>query len=377
MPALTVLRALLAWWVVAFHIAPLAPFRFDQRSPLLFSGMLCVDGFFILSGFVLFSVYPVLLRRGRPDLLGRFYVARFARLYPLHVAVLCAFVALVLGCRVAHVSMSSLSAFTPRALAVQVFLLNGSLFPDVTGWNYPSWSVGAEVVAYLAAPVLFLLLGRLRPRQALLLALLLGTLLVALCSADMLLAAHRAVPRVLLEFSFGALSCRLVQRFRLQLLAARAPALAATFVLLAVAAAAGLHGAFVACLAALIALLSLRNELYRGLAGQAERLGLHLGETSYGVYLCHALVLTLWAGATTRLHLPVLHHPLPAALLLAATIQGMASALYWLVEIPMRNRIRAAWHIGVARQPAGPAWIHASGAEQGASLGLATESGGR
>ena len=61
---------------------------------------LWVDFFFVLSGFVIAHVYLDRLAGGMPVL--AFMGRRFARLYPLHLLMLLAFVACEVGLKVAH-----------------------------------------------------------------------------------------------------------------------------------------------------------------------------------------------------------------------------------------------------------------------------------
>jgi peptidoglycan/LPS O-acetylase OafA/YrhL len=84
--ALDGLRGVAAFAVVLYH------FRWSNHLTGPFqNGYLAVDLFFILSGFVIYANYSAL-----PDLRSalHFIWLRFFRVYPLHLAVLAAFVAL-------------------------------------------------------------------------------------------------------------------------------------------------------------------------------------------------------------------------------------------------------------------------------------------
>jgi peptidoglycan/LPS O-acetylase OafA/YrhL len=346
MPALTMMRAFLAWWVVLFHAAPLYPFGIDQQSLLLRCGVIRVDCFFVISGFVLFGAHPALIDRARPEALRSFFAARFARVYPLHLVMLCLFVLLVLGTHLAGIHLNNGQVFTVRALVNQVLLLHGSIFPDIESWNYPSWSIGAEAIAYLAAPVLFLLASRLSHREALLAMVLVGVTVIGLTEADRLTRPAMIAWRVLLEFSLGALMSRVVQRFHAPMLKVRPTALLA-----GAAGAAGFallpgHGLFFAALLWMIGFLSLRSAPHTGLSGRIEAVLLYLGETAFAVYICHAFVLTLWAGVAKRFDLGLLDHPLPAAIMLCVAIQLLATSLNRFIEVPARRAIRNALQEG-------------------------------
>ncbi len=86
---LTGIRAILAWWVVLLHILcndkMAAYFRFSR----VFSrGYLAVDGFFVLSGFILCHVYATSFSSVSLSQYRTFLVARLARIYPVHLFML-------------------------------------------------------------------------------------------------------------------------------------------------------------------------------------------------------------------------------------------------------------------------------------------------
>ncbi len=80
-------------------------------------GWMFVDFFFVLSGFVIGSSYGDRVREGFS--ISRFMWLRLWRVYPLHLFMLLMFL-------------------------VQIFV-----GPDAMSWNWPSWSIAAEVWAYL------------------------------------------------------------------------------------------------------------------------------------------------------------------------------------------------------------------------------------
>ena len=100
---LTSIRFFLALGVVLFHYQltwTLPP----EAAGLLNRARLGVDVFFILSGFILTHVY--LQGDAAPDY-RRFIVARFARIYPAHLFILLAMLALVLGADLAGVALQA------------------------------------------------------------------------------------------------------------------------------------------------------------------------------------------------------------------------------------------------------------------------------
>ena len=85
-------RGISALLVAAFHL-PVLSHQF--AIPLLRNAFLFVDFFFVLSGFVITHAYDSKLATGRQGV--SFMVRRFGRVWPLHMAVLLAFVAVELG----------------------------------------------------------------------------------------------------------------------------------------------------------------------------------------------------------------------------------------------------------------------------------------
>ncbi len=85
--ALDAIRGICALLVVLFHIPVYHALKGSQTFANL---QFCVDMFFALSGFVLCHAYGSRLNNGTDGI--RFFVTRFARLWPLHVTVLVLFV---------------------------------------------------------------------------------------------------------------------------------------------------------------------------------------------------------------------------------------------------------------------------------------------
>lgn len=103
------------------------------------SGYLVVDVFFMLSGFVLAHAFF-----DRPDFRFRDYAAkRIFRLWPLHMATLAAFAALMLW---------SADPVSLKGFALNALMLHNIGIGDwsTVGFNYPSWSISVEFVSNLA-----------------------------------------------------------------------------------------------------------------------------------------------------------------------------------------------------------------------------------
>jgi peptidoglycan/LPS O-acetylase OafA/YrhL len=149
------------------------------------------------------------------------------------------------------------------------------------------------------------------------------------------------VLRVVTEFCLGALLRVLAGAAAAQLRRFRRAALLAGWSAAASLAWSSHSGLFLAAMIWTMLFLSLDS----GWSGRLGAVSRYLGESSYAVYMCHALVLTVWAGLASRTNLGLLGAPPAAALLLCLSIQGCASLLHHMVERPARTAVR-----GWARQ---------------------------
>jgi peptidoglycan/LPS O-acetylase OafA/YrhL len=172
-PALTSVRFFAAFWVVVSHLAVMgyidfsAPVRWvagDSRPAVTF--------FFVLSGFILAHNYGDGMDGER---IRRFYVARFARIYPMLVfslllAVPVTAILLITDDRAHLFEWYGIpgNPLLPLAssLAAQLLCLTAWLpFASVNQpWDGPTWSISCEAFFYLAFPLLVVFIKRLTPR---------------------------------------------------------------------------------------------------------------------------------------------------------------------------------------------------------------------
>lgn len=146
---LTSLRFFAGLWIVLFHAAPsyLGNAPFWARN-LVFGGYAGVTLFFVLSGFVLtYSYLP------KADVITpkRFWLGRFARLYPAYV------VGLIMSLPFILAEISNAPDAASRAPLRAALLLTPSLlqswFPAVaTRWNTPAWSLSTVALFYVVFP---------------------------------------------------------------------------------------------------------------------------------------------------------------------------------------------------------------------------------
>jgi peptidoglycan/LPS O-acetylase OafA/YrhL len=159
LPTLTPLRGIAALLVAVYHFEEVgARFLSSDSSLFIRKSYLMVDLFFILSGFIMLHVYGStfenrITRHG----FGNFLVARFARIYPLHLF------SLLLAVGVFFVSGAPATPIeNPAAIPTHLLLLHSFGIHPIFTWNVPSWSISAEWWAYMVFPLLAGLMGRQR-----------------------------------------------------------------------------------------------------------------------------------------------------------------------------------------------------------------------
>lgn len=164
---LTPLRGIAAILVVILHFDLIVMPTFNRAwSPAHEQLYLMVDFFFVLSGFVLSHVYGDWFAEGPKRLPYRQYmVARFARIYPLHLFTLTWVIgvyALFVWFRLPLEGPPS-EVLDPKSIPLHLILAQ-AFYPVQFGtWNTPSWSISTEWLMYLLFPFLirpFLRMGR-------------------------------------------------------------------------------------------------------------------------------------------------------------------------------------------------------------------------
>ena len=155
---LTSLRGIAAIIVVIYHLeivlsAKGANFVLGPFRGVVERGYLFVDFFFILSGLVIAHVYAQ-RSFGSAGAYGGFIWNRLARIYPLHLfATGLLFLRASANAGVVFVDDS----FSAGSLISELLLLDSIGLHDSLTWNEVSWSVSAEWISYLLAPVILLL----------------------------------------------------------------------------------------------------------------------------------------------------------------------------------------------------------------------------
>ena len=353
--ALTGLRFVAALCVFVHHARE--RFRIDSWN-LGSLGGVAVGFFFVLSGFILTHVYGATMRR---ESVGAFYKARFARIWPLHIACLVAFFVLI-----RHGSPPQSSEEFAR-LARHVLLLQ-SWTTDLSSaldLNGVAWSISVELFFYACFPLLCLVGNRrffvIYGVLALLTALALTFGEIALARDPGLRPAVMAIvhvlpPMRLLEFATGIAAARLVTK---KLVLDEGRVRAGRELLLELAGVASVVFAYLLFGPAMWIERVLPNASFPVLTGylpkgpgyalpfavlivvMARSTGLiarmlaskpivFLGEVSFSFYMIHAIVLMV----VEQSHLPDWRVSFAVALVLAV---AASTLLYSVVEMPMRE----------------------------------------
>jgi peptidoglycan/LPS O-acetylase OafA/YrhL len=350
---LTSLRFFAAFCVVLHHtIEGVAP---ALASPGWLNRLQRYSGvtvllFFILSGYVLAVVY---LEQGRPVEKKCFWLARFARIYPLY------FVTLVLdtpnlyhyrllkyGTKAALLKTSI--SFAGSALLLQQWFLR------LSGIDFPNWSLSVEAFFFLVFPVFGARLWRLRLATQCILAasLFLGLPAVQfvdrLCGVDLF--DYLQPVSYLPYFMSGIVLYRIQLRIRQDTARlARWQRVSPWLALLSVAVLATVCAAprrfsavllpgflFLPGFSLILLCFSVGNRWIEAVFSWPALV--LLGEASYSLYLLHVIVWT-WVFGYAQLPLNVTTYLLYLA---AAILLSIASFRF--LEVPARRRLLRAWH---------------------------------
>lgn len=152
-PHLDALRILASAGIVVLHYVNYVeeiPFgRFIFLHTLHFN--LFVDLFFVVSGFVIASQYADRVANRRA--VGRFLWRRLARIYPLHLVTLAFYVGIALLVAFGFIRVENPVRYPLSDIPAQILLLHAIDGQRLT-FNFPSWSLSAEMVCYLLFPLM-------------------------------------------------------------------------------------------------------------------------------------------------------------------------------------------------------------------------------
>lgn len=158
--SLTALRGIAALLVAVFHFE-MAAARFVPADQTMFfeKCYLMVDLFFIMSGFIMLHVYSDQFQdKIQASTLKNFLVARFARIYPLHLFSLLLLVVIVRW--LTDWGNPPILLEQPSDILPNILLLHSFGFTKIYSWNIPSWSISAEWAAYLLFPIIAICINK-------------------------------------------------------------------------------------------------------------------------------------------------------------------------------------------------------------------------
>ncbi len=367
--ALTGLRIVAAVWVVLFHFRPMladaSPDFLDTLAPVLNCGAQGVDLFFMLSGFVL--AWNYLDRMGRTwstRATAHFLWLRLARVWPVYLVTLhLAALWVIFTLHVGRVPAPDVADFTAISYIRQVLLVQLWFQPffDGSSWDGPAWSISAEWLAYVLFGALVLVIFRMTHATRA------RSLAVLACAATLppvvllLVSGHfytpwSWLPRIVTQFTAGALACAAVRRLRLTDRTRRA----AGYVSLALLAAMvgvlyWLHahpisgvvendsgGVVDVLFVPLVMTLAIGvGSLPRLLSARVMVYG---GQISFCLYMVHELVHTAWSWAVIQFNLTPWEQDDPwrwNVLGLLAIAVAFSVLMYHFVEEPARRWMRS------------------------------------
>lgn len=375
--ALTGLRIVAALWVVLFHFRPLlaeaAPYRAEALAPVLDTGAQGVDLFFILSGFVLtWNYLDRMGERWSARATLRFLWLRLARVWPVYLVTLhLAAVWIIFTLNVGNTPSPDAENLTAVSYLRQLLLVQLWFEPyfDRTSWDGPAWSISAEWLAYLLFGLLILVVFRLarvtRARGLLWLALAasLPPLLLLVATGEFY-TPWSWLPRIVMQFTAGALACAAVRKLRLTpRTRTGADALSVLLVAVIVGALYWLDAHPIATIpdarglvdvlfVPLVVTLTVGTGVLTRLL--STRLLVYGGQISFALYMVHEIVHTAWDWFAAE-HQVVLN-PAGGKLVVVGTIGvsvAAAALLYHLVEEPARRWMRRMVEVRDADLPAG------------------------
>ncbi|OWV45985.1 hypothetical protein CDZ97_11955 [Mameliella alba] len=315
---LTAFRFFAAFWVFLFHVRVRIEPGTGLGWDIVENGARGVDFFFILSGFIIAHVYEGQITSGRFSL-RRFLWKRFARIYPLHLAMLLIFLALAVLGNNRH-----------DGVVASVLMLHSWALTEGLVLNGPSWTISAEMFAYL---LFGLLAVRRYPTWALLIALALsavGVHLFALSlgeTAFLHLTWDFGALRILPLFILGMVLRRIAPQVSMRLgLVAGAVGLL-TLPLLAGQRDPGYELLLPFCLL-IVAGARLSEAPW---LPTNSRVMVYLGEISYSTYMIHVLVIKACYDYAPKLGLATPGWPLVGVIVIAGSALS-----YHLIERPAR-----------------------------------------
>jgi len=352
---LTALRGT-AIFVVLYHfMAVLLGREYPEHTQLFIRAHLLVDGFFMLSGYVICWMYRRQFEDGfRVSRYAGYLAKRLARIYPMHFAAMLAMLVLwwwQYGPRFGPFGVDQAANFPWRPFFRHATMSQSWWVDNPLTLNAPAWSVSVEWAAYLAFPIL-LAIGSWLARRPLYLAFLLpflAAVALAALNPERQLNLHdiRGVLRGWIDFTIGIMlfqAMRTRPDHRLWDVLGKDGVVAALFLAVPVAMHFGVPDPVTLMLIAFLVAGASRCRGWMGRA-MASAVPNWLGVASYSIYLNHWPVLTLWLFLHGR---TVVIGEAADTLIYLLVVLAVSAVTFPLIEAPGRRWLRRAFaRIGV------------------------------
>jgi peptidoglycan/LPS O-acetylase OafA/YrhL len=341
-PHLDALRIVAAVAVVVLHYAEYT--KDNAAAHFVFAHVqhfnLFVDLFFVISGFVIAAQY--LNKVDAPGATKRFLWRRVARIYPLHLLTLAFYLAIAAVLQLGIARGENPARYPLADIPAQLLMLHAVIGERLT-FNFPSWSLSAEMVCYLLFPMLAIVAAR---RRGLIVVL----VLAALAGNSLYAAAtgtgpwtewinHGGAFRALPSFALGLV----LYTYRAEI--GRWPSLAlpiAPVLLVFLVLGGSFPDALVLATVYAIVVLAVRADLTRQ-ATLLSRSGLdRWSELTYSVYMLHIPVATIVLTIAGRLLSPYVTDAKLVLVPVALVVLARASHFcYRYFETPIRHYLYA------------------------------------
>ena len=152
----TVFRGIGSFFVAYAHYQLFLAYRLNPGLHVsMHQFFLAVDSFFVMSGFIMLHVYQDKFRNGISRTAFKdFIVARFGRVYPLHLFTLLILVTIFYlnDGNFSILTNQGNEAANPHAILTNLLMLQSFPFHKIHTWNMPSWSLSAEWWPYFTLP---------------------------------------------------------------------------------------------------------------------------------------------------------------------------------------------------------------------------------
>jgi peptidoglycan/LPS O-acetylase OafA/YrhL len=342
-------------------LSDISPDFREDLGPVLNCGAQGVDLFFILSGFVL--TWNYLDRMGESWSMREtlhFLWLRLARVWPVYLVTLhLAALWIIFTLNVGHVPSKVAGDLNAISYVRQLLLVQLWFQPyfDGSSWDGPAWSISAEWLAYLLFGVLVLVIFRIaratRARGLVYLAFAasLPPMLLLLASGHFY-TPWSWLPRIVMQFTAGALACAAVRKLQLSDPARRRVGYLSVVLGVAIVGLVYLldahpvpkmidsSGLVDVLFVPLVVTLATGLGSLPGLL--SVRVMVYLGHISFSLYMVHELVHTAWNWAAEQFEIvltPSWSAKLIVVGVLAIAFIG-AALLYHFVEEPARIWMR-------------------------------------